>query len=870
MKKLLSIILTLALLISCVVAVPLFTAQADTAADTTADLKEVYTEVFDSNDYLDALHVNSDIVTDSDKGYWLGGNSWVSNSSTNQYGLYMNNTSVSAEILDRNINGISNVCNFEWQFQIIADAAETLNTSFCFHVNDNSTVAAGNYTKRSNMFSVTLYGSSYSSDDENFQVPNALVVEYSNGSQMRPYAYDNSVKPMATTESSYLKIADTDGLTDINLKNKTTINIKMVGKVITVAAWQSDNKEATYREFSLTMSDAWYARAERGDFVIASGANSSNYKVFDMQISRSSTIFDSSVDDIAQNPGNAEITYASGTKTVGEITGSDGVWTLPRYSATNELLESALGEEINLTDYVWESEFKFTETLTATNINFNAHVDKDRTDTASQLSGDLSGYTHTNRRYVQAAIVHSAGYTTNDLAQGIASVVLESSDTSLTGGTLGYVYAADYYTDTYRIPRSAAALKNNLAKDVWYTIRIVLSGNDYYVFVWETEDKDNTLRSTYHQLTETQLAAAQSGDFAIVTDCAAEVKNMRIYDNVEVIRSNEDYSKYTELIPATVYDFEDGTTGGLTQAVVADKVQTFTVATDDESGNKYLQVGSASDTERVRVDDIDGFNCNLADFVLVTDYINTTGANTNWAVERIAFRADDTNYYQLEILRNGRNATTYKANHDTLVLSKIIGTETTVLQEVSLSRSYNIDTKYKLKIKAVGNVIDVYFAENDIFTTPIIHCVDSSITTGYMYFYHSKNSINYYDNITVYDLTAADMAKEIKAVDEDIVRADERYSTLETKVNAMDKVQIAKLSDMMSALKAKLDAFELVGHDTNGNGTVDILDLVALKLAIDSGATTGLPEGFDPFYDDGTINTDDLTAVRKYILGIAE
>ncbi len=294
MKKIISITLAVVLTLTCLnLGSPVF-GEGSQAVARDPDDKQI--TVFDSNAYYkeNAKHVNPDLVTSNDLGYWLGGGSWRSSSAANQTGLYMGKGGESAKILERNGAEITNVDDFEWQFQIIADDASKVHTSFVFHVNDSSNIAS--YATRANLLAVTLYGSSYKSEDARFQIPASLVAEYSNGSTnsgMRPFDYDTSVSPWLTKDNSYVKLDDASAENSINLADYTTVNIKMTGRLLTISVWQTDDKEGTLRTISVNMHSSGYNLAKSGDFAIISGDNSCNYKITDMNISTPREMFNS-------------------------------------------------------------------------------------------------------------------------------------------------------------------------------------------------------------------------------------------------------------------------------------------------------------------------------------------------------------------------------------------------------------------------------------------------------------------------------------------------------------------------------------------------------------------------------------------------
>lgn len=904
MKKLLSLVLALALLVSCVAVIPAISTSAAEASALSEDTKDVYTEIFNSNNYTG--NINSDIVTDTDKGLWTS-EGWIGSTGDRIYLNRNGNQNSTGALLERNQMSTQSVGDFEWQFQFIANSNQYANASFCFHVNDNSDVSA--YGSRKNVFAVTLYGSDYASSKANYYVPSALVIEYPNASgAMRPYKYDTSVSPWLTDPESYIKLDEaTESAPNTIVLNKfCTINIKMVGGKITVAVWQTSDKEGTYREHSVTISNmTFFDNADRGDFAIVAGGtnvmedgetylaeSNTNIGIKDMTIKKSSLLFDSNAYNgiwLTQNPGNSELVYET-TKTVGEMSVASNTYLMPKYAATDEILESAFdGEEVNLTDFVWQTEYSVHNTeanANYTGLSFNFHVDKDRTDTASLIPGDTGAATSlNNRKYMMSATVYGSAMTEMSDAANASSLVLQSSTT---GGT-GYVYAADFVNltktnsdVTYRYARSAVETSENIVKDTWYTVRIVLSGNNLYAYTWKTADKDNTLRCVYHKLTDAQLAAAQSGDFAIVNNYRiVNIRNMKIWDNVDVIRSDEDYSEYTDILPATTYDFENGLNDanfGLGELYedapdAETDIMTFEIV-EEEDGNKRLQAGSQSDNKRIRIDNLDGYNENLADFIITTE-LEVEKKTSNWYNDQIVFRATDSNnYYAVELRRRARvNAVTetndYYLYHDYIALTKRTSEGTVTLAEASLSRSYEAGRNYKIKLAAIGDSIKVWFAEDDMFTQPVISCVDSTFSTGFMYIFHSVDTVAYFDNINIYDITATELAADLGNIDIESITRETKADTdaLADRFNGMDKNQQTKLATLkvtLDAALAKQLELEEIAHDINADGEINAIDIVVLKKYI-AGAREIDNTDADPLLGDG-LNAQDLTKLRDWFM----
>lgn len=879
MKKILSIVLTLALLASCVFVLPLTTSAAEASLSSNDwTIEDYYSTIFDSNDYPAPTHKNPAI---NDSKTWLGKDSWVSSNTALQDSIYMGYNGETDKILERNgVNAV--VTDFEWQFQFIADANTKgyLNTSFVFHVNENSNI--NSYSERNNLLAVTYYGSDFRTD-KNGVATNAFVIEYGGNSynsgglgNMRPFDYDSSKTPWAVKENSYKKLDDNSAAKEIDIGKYTTINIKMEGRNIKVSFWQTDDKENTYREFSVTMHKAAYEKAKYGDFAIISahstdkdyyGISNCNYRIKDMQISRPHLIFDSSKNSIAQNPGNSSLSSVGGT-----ITSSNGVYTLPVYSATDELIEASVGGQVNVKDFVWQTDFS----VSGTNANFailsfNFHVDKEREEYPSKLPGDtgISAGNAKRQNMISATVYGEAiGASTADQnAAGQSAVVLQSSSTASTT-VAGCSTATITKDDSSTIKRATSftPLTKALAVNTYYTIRIVLSGKNLYTYIWETNNKTTTLRSVYQTLTEEQYNSASSGDFAIVVDNrAVNIKNMKIWDSTDVLKSDEDYSEYTDILDPTVYDFEDDNFGGIVKGAGQDDVN---LSIEDSK----LQFGDDDDKGRVTAINFDGGNNTMKDFVAIFDYSTAvaSGSDSNWLVDRLVFRdvgGSSTNQYQLQISRQGRNNT--NQNYDTISIIKFVEGVSETIASASLSRSLNNDTNYKIKLEVIGNVFKVYFAVDEVFDIPVLMCTDDAYAEGYMYWYHNRG-ITYIDNFTLYDITATEIAAEINNVTANVKRGmDEQLEGLYTLYSGMHTAQQAKLADYIATLdtaKDTLNNIEMLAHDINATGDVDICDLVAMSMYL-NGATDALKNfDADPMFD-GELNDDDIPELRLWLLG---
>ncbi|MBQ5911064.1 MAG: hypothetical protein IIW94_03530, partial [Clostridia bacterium] len=421
MKKVLSIALALILVLSCY-GIDFYRSMALSSEAVLSDTENKMITIFDSNAYI-TNDANTNHINPAINGLWLGGNSWLSKNAAAQDGLYMGIGGESAKILERNNPGFSNVDDFEWQFQLLADNSASINTSFVFHVGETGNISS--YAARNNLFAVTLFGSEVDKT-KNCAVSNALVVEYGgNGynntlGNMRPFDYNSTVSPWQTKENSCIKLDDDSADKAINLSKYITVNIKMEGNKITVSTWQSNNKTATLRELSVNMYASVLKKFKSGDFAIVSGSGSCNYRIKDMHISTSREVFNST-DYPAPEHCNTEI------KTDTDA----GLWLqnanlsanannrahlyLGSWKTTNEVLSRNKADTESVTDFEWTFDYKGTDKAGDGNIRsaFMFHTND---------NSDLSSYW--NRNYAFSFMVWGSNWS----YEGTAANSTKTSD----------------------------------------------------------------------------------------------------------------------------------------------------------------------------------------------------------------------------------------------------------------------------------------------------------------------------------------------------------------------------------------------------------------------------------------------------------
>ncbi len=869
MKRLLSIVLTLALLASCIVVIPIMQTSAQAAASVSDEIAEgTYTTLLDTTNAT-----NADWIAPLEPGEDGRQNTYSYNETTGAVNLGAE--FASANILATNEANTSNLKDFVWQFDFAPKNAEQVRAKFLFHTTDNSIVinqnaSTGNvFNSITKTYAIYIAGSKRTGTSSDYLYPGGLYIEAYSGSNMRPannYYTNNGEAAGAPNYSpkEYIPL-------DMSNDDFYTIKISMTGKNLVVEAWKTGDT-TTKQTLSITVGNTFYNNSPKsGDFAISLGDTANTAcSIKNMIIKRPSLVFDSSVDALTQNPGNSAQNSVGG-----EITASNGIYTMPVYSATDELIEASVGGQAKISDFVWETEFS----VNGSNANyaimsFNFHVDKEREEYPSKLPGDTGiSIGNSKRQNMISATVYGEAIgsaTADQNAAGKSAVVLQSSSTasSTVAGCSTSTAKVTINNEEKTITRanSFTPLSKALAINTDYTVRIVLSGKNLYTYIWETNNKSATLRSVYQTLTDAQYASAPSGDFAIVVDNrAVNIKNMKIWDSVDVIRSEENYSEYTDILAPTVYDFADGM-GSITKGADQDNVYLSV------SENGKLQLGDIDDTARVTAVNFDGGNNTLKDFIVTFDYstANATASDNNWLIDRFAFRdigGSQTSQYRLEINRQGRSAA--NQNYDVISIVKENAGTTETLASASLSRSLNIDTNYKIKLEVIGNVFKVYFAVDDVFTTPAFVCTDDSFAEGIMYWYHNRG-ITYLDNIKIYDITATEIAEQIGAVTADVKRGmDGQIDSLYTVYNGMHSAQQAKLAEYKATLDSAeetLYGLDMLGHDINATGDVDVCDLVAMSiyLAGDEAALKNLDA--DPVFD-GELNDADVSELRLWLLG---
>lgn len=663
MKKLLSVALAIVLTVTCI-SVNLNSIQAASSAVVTSDPDNKLITVFDSNAYVTddsaTTQVNSAIKTDKDAGYWLGGNSWRSANVKLQDGLYMGKAGETSKILSRNNASITNVDDFEWQFQIIADNTATINTSFVFHVGDDANISS--YKNRNNLFAVTLFGTEVDMT-KNCAVSNALVLEYGgNGyssqlGYMRPYDYDTSKTPQEIRENSYIKLDDDSAQKAIVTNKYLTVRITMQGQQITIAVWQSNNKKATYREMSANMYRSVYNKYKDGDFAIVSGENTSNYRIKDMNISTPREIFNSN-EYPAPGHVNSDITNSTdgnlwlGNGRISSITTNQDRIYMSSWKTSNQILERNKADTSSVSDFEWSFDYLGNGTDTRSAFVFhvndnskvtgtNAYWERDYAFSLMLWGNDWSYAGTANKGPTDYAMPHS-------ICMQIP--VYSSTDANMMGKArpLGD-YPKDETTGKRKHGDSNTYLElGNIDLTKWMTVTIKMVGTEISLTVTQGSIE---LTKTF-TVTDEQLSLAPSGDFAVIQGGnQSGYKNMKVKtldSDIDVKPADEPVQTETGLVYEN--DFENE---GDDQRLTVNMGQNYSIVT--EGNNKYYHIDyvpSATNSSNGDVN-ISFGPTNIKNFTLNMNVRITKNINANWHNIILRGRVDGTYSSQARFFTKG-------------------------------------------------------------------------------------------------------------------------------------------------------------------------------------------------------------------------
>lgn len=841
MKKTLSILLTLALLISCSATVFLSVpASADSSVDYTAASsfanainEECFTKIFDSSEMTDASWIEAD--TDfQPKGS-------VKYDEFKQ-AISLGNNTVTKNILATNVKSENTAVLDEmvWEFEYAPQNTQWAATSFEFHVSENTkkaTVSSSSKntltqtTNRSKMFAVSFYGTDASMAND-FRHQNALVLEgdVNDTGAMRPMVgYTSSTE---ISENAYIPL-------DLQVGEFYKVRVSLINGTITVECGKANDYENTKQSLVYKVATSYYSRALNGDFAIAQ-TNCGSY-VRNMKIYRPSLILDKNTTD---NKG--EDWLASANTVAINDKGSFGKQ-LSEYCASTAVLKHNQAATDSVGDFVWELEYLPSSTNWA-NIAFCFHVNENSTWYEENNNTKMV----TRQNLFAIRLLGNTFTAGNDALPRMMGIETSSSSTDPN------VVSADYYTaDNIRVPRSITPVT---WENVWYTVRIVMKGKIIYAYIWQTDKPDTTLTSVMYEANDARFNRASIGDFSIVqgnTKC--NIKNMKIWDTTDVLLSDEDYSSVSDCAK-TVYN-SDNAFSGITSNFQSENHLEGSVEYDASAS--ALKLDTPTDKHWSLTSNFDNGNTNIGDFILKFDY---TAANHNWITDYVAFRSQNANnQYRLRIDKNGADN---DANFDFVSISKVVDGQEEYIAYGRLSRSLTKGGDYTVKLVVQNNCMAVYFApKGTVYTQPVLIAYDDTYSAGTMYFSHMRGTA-YISEMVIYDLTTNAMVKSIEALSGGIVRSDRTLAKKLSSVNTVQAEKLSGFSNEINALNIKIAELEKAAMDADGNDEVDIRDLVRLKKVMTNAATEH-SSALDPCMDDEKLlNSDDLRDLKLYILGM--
>ncbi|MBO5200484.1 MAG: hypothetical protein J6B93_04305 [Clostridia bacterium] len=686
--------------------------------------------------------------------------------------------------------------------------------------------------------------------------------------------------------------------------------------------------DAKYSKKNFVVSNEALEKAPAGDFAISAtpksdqSATAVHYYSANMVIDELSLaedyydnnpVFDSSLTD--------EV-WLEATNSAYEITKQeDGSLHVPGYTVTKSILKNSGYNNTVLGDFVWEFEYKPDDSASS-QVTFLFHVDEDRatyksvlpTATGSQrgnvrnamaitIYGSNPAYgsnvkTDKNQTDLEAYYYYdNDGVPTKVNSDTFSNTVRADIATNASGGAYTPAQKYNVYfnekgeivtkTDdikavkaaindeddstigyVIRKPSSYTEIKSvdadGMKADTYYTVRLMMSGNTLTTAIWETGKKAETLSQFVCIYDNTQMSYAPSGDFAILAgnkDSSYSVKNMKMYKGTDLFTAS-DYSAYEDYL--TKYTFDESEED--LEFLISDTPKHDTTEGKYDNTNKNIAL-NAGENDFVRIQNFDGGNGNLKDFILKWQATD----NHNWLNSTMYFRrTSGSSYYSVNIHEYGgnsaENSSYYAYKYSVLTLNKYTAEGNQILASVPVGIGMLANRAAQFKVQMVGGNIKVWFGEVGAdYIEPLIDYTDSDpLEKGYLYYEHKKGTLKM-DDIYIYDLTAKAFADDVDAAADGLTRAEGR--ALEVDYQALHKAQKAKLeatiADYNDSVVAAIAANEFNAMKANDDEAVDICDLVALDLAVDAAGTLAA----DPEFD-GVTDGKDLTALRKFLLGI--
>lgn len=556
MKKIISIILALTIIISTVFSLTTFSVSADTNTNT------VYPDYPQTVTLLDTSKFTTDDKTttqrNSDGNLWLSNGAWVTSGtlSNDNNGLFVKKGYASQPILEYNNATQTNLTDFEWQFDIRTgdnNSASTAMLSFCFHVSDNSNVTSSALSK---VLAVSLYGSGAKVSE--FHQPTSLMVEYANGNNMRPvsYTYDNTNKVCtAIGESSYIDMSDFVVQKDENNSyfDKVTVNIKLVDNILNLSVWKTGNESTTKKTLEVAIpKTAFNNYTPSGDMAVKTYSTGCNMLITNMTVK---------TDNYTLNKGNASLvnhdwwgSYTTYEKNTSTSKFDKKTFTANYYSKadgiqlnSNAVADRLLAYNDSLPDggvenFVWEFDYMPGRTYSS-KTSFAFHVD-DTTVTSSKTTndddGNVNGLTTAFNNRTSGKIICATIYTnvnaSGKLGEVNNGIVIQRTGSDNNLRAISYS-TGDYFAPTSGYVNFSDSVINDLTQDltangsgtpIWYSVRIVYYNNYVYVYMWKKSDP-STMFSTSVYINPKNSSAPTAGDFSIINaGNFAYINNMKI------------------------------------------------------------------------------------------------------------------------------------------------------------------------------------------------------------------------------------------------------------------------------------------------------------------------------------------------------
>ncbi len=561
MKKTLSIILSLALLLGAVVVIPAFSVSADTVEFSDYAFNKT---IFDSSIYNDDPFIEPNVINPNNQVNPVTGKKWLfdgatvsgsTTSSSNKDGLFMPHNKATPALLEYNAVERTDITNFEWQFDVRSGhttSAQDTKLSFVFHVGENSNISS--FESRAQVLAVTLFGSNYTTATK-YQYPLSLMAEYSTtATAMRPLDYDAAGVPKDNSYIDMSAFANKSGDAYTTFKN-ITINIKLYYRELIVTVWQTGN-EATKVSKTMKIPETLFnTYTSSGDFAVVSAKisdeKSFNGNMFITNMTIKSDLYDS---------GKASsVNYKWWeTNTIYEKDASTGVWKTAERSAGYHVNSDAVQLNVNgvadrllanngylpeggVENFVWGFDYTPGRDYGG-RTSFAFHVANSSNTTEGQVITDsdenIIGFNaayhrRTNMLAVTLFSKVTPKSTQAEIADGIVIqhidsdgnvIPVEVDESYITKG------AIDYPEQTKKDLTSVNAHQATGA--IFYSVRIVYYEGTVTVYMWKRGDT-STMFAVSAEIDESLVPTA--GDFSIIN-----ANNFAYFDNMFISSLDSD------------------------------------------------------------------------------------------------------------------------------------------------------------------------------------------------------------------------------------------------------------------------------------------------------------------------------------------